>query len=345
MATDKQFNELMPMMQAQSASLFHSITRVEVTISPNTDDKEVYAQSGRLALTGLAIAKLATAAGIRSVPNENYPTDDGKHPHYRSWHWAGQWTQPDGMELQLAGDYTLDLRETVEVDGQKIYGPRFEKALYDNRLKLSFSQAKTEKMNEAIRYLDNLVGEAKDTLEAKSLDMTRREMAARRIHITSLAQTGAMDRAVRKLLQLKATYTAQELQRPFVVYRSRFDFDLMAERLGPEQTRILAIAAASKTLGVDVDTLRQIAAPPTNGGESPDTSIPLPWREGKAEAADHLDAKLDIALVERAKAVIKPSAHLRNHLKKHYQAAKWGDLTYEQAVGLWQHLEMIDGEV
>ena len=54
----------------------------------------------------------------------------------------------------------------------------------------------------------------------------KRDMLQKRKFRLQLAQTGAMDRVIRKILGLKGTYKREELERPFVVPKIAFNPDV-----------------------------------------------------------------------------------------------------------------------
>lgn len=74
----------------------------------------------------------------------------------------------------------------------------------------------------------------------------RRDMLQKRKHKSKLAETGAMTRVVRALLNLKSTYTAKELEKPFIVVRTVFQPDYS----DPDTKKALAEASVQAVAGV-----------------------------------------------------------------------------------------------
>lgn len=426
--TEPKENILMPEVEMRSASLFHSVSRIPVVIDTDLAHKEIYPQGSvkigdnwvqTFALTGAGIAKLITAAGIAVQKDGDYRTDDRSHPHICSWHWTGEWRQPDGTLLVLAGDYTSDLRDWINTPDGRIRGPQFEKIWAGKMETLMYKVAEAQKKktprskDERMEFFNELflsLSEAeRKNLEERAERSALQSLIDMRPHVTTKAQTGAMLRAVRKLLQLKATYTMEELKRPFVVYRSSFRFEEMAKALGPEETHRVVLAAAANYLGLSAGALKELpsasmdanesampsgkaedipeytgdeqpitteapasekmaeqpAAPvveqPPSSAETPPASKqvieqppnelyhPIPWRGNEVVLiTETIDLIKDKALIDRAPRFIKPKAHLANHLKSHYQVERWSQMTLEQGLILWAHLdelEFADGAV
>lgn len=264
----------------QSSSPFHSVSEVEVLISANPDDREVYPQGSirtgngydkTFSLSYVALSKLMNAAGIRESANQRI--DDRKHPHICHWQFSAVWTQPDSTELRYSGDYELDLRDFIDVgEGRRVMAARFEKAFQDERQ--SVIKGKFSKDVESLKY-DALTAKC-DQLYAKLDDDGKREVdelaeakalryvVQMRQFIVQRAQTGAMERVIRKMLNLKSQYTAAELKLPFRVPRSRFDWDRLDKVLGTQESMQLRKAQAMQLLGLTANDLaqaRQLEAP------------------------------------------------------------------------------------
>lgn len=84
-----------------------------------------------------------------------------------------------------------------------------------------------------------------------------------------------------------------------------------------------------------------------NGG----VSLAIPWRNWELEDPKaKIDPVADAAIIQRAPKIIKPFAHLKNHIAKHFQTAegepveKWGQMTVEQGVALWAELDRRERE-
>jgi len=279
-------NYVAPAGAVVSQSQFHTISWVEVQLSPNPTDRDVYKQGSQgygdnrvqlYALTGTALAKLMNAAGISEV--HSHRTDDARHPYIVSWQFKGKWVQPDSTEIEYSADYTCDLRDWITIpsengeESQKVRGARFEKAFIEDRdtlIKKAFPKEDWKHIYgdvEQKRILELLTGmpkEDRDVLEEAAESFALRRIVQSRLFITQLAQTGAMDRVVRKFLSLKSTYTGEELSHPFSVPRSRFDWDRMDAVLGKQQSGELKMISAMKMLGIsasELSQLKQISAP------------------------------------------------------------------------------------
>lgn len=264
-----------------SASQFHTVAWVDVQLSPNPKDKDVYRQGSvkvgdqymdAFALTGVALAKLMNAAGIKEI--HSHRTDNGEHPYIVSWQFKGKWVQPDSTEIEYSADYTSDLRDWIVLpDGSRVRGPRFEKAYNEDRdslVKRKHPTVEWKKLygeageKKVIELLASMPQDEREEIEATAEALALRRIVQSRLFITQLAQTGAMDRVVRKFLQLKPVYTTEELSAPFSVPRSRFDWDRMDSVLGKDQAGQLKMVQAMKLLGIDAGqlaALKQLSAP------------------------------------------------------------------------------------
>ena len=278
-------NQVMPSSAVVSASQFHTVAWVEVQLSSNPKDKDVYKQGSQkkgdtwedtYAITGVGLSKLMNAAGITEV--HSHKTDDGRHPYIVSWQFRGKWVQPDSTEIEYSGDYTCDLRDWITIpsengeEPQKVRGARFERAYledrdmlmrkkFPNETKGAYGDALATKVGE---LLAKMTPEARQEIEETAESFALRRIVASRPFVTQLAQTGAMDRCIRKFLQLKATYTHEELSIPFSVPRSRFDWDRLDAVLGKEHAGELKMAEAMKLLKIDpamLQQLKQLSAP------------------------------------------------------------------------------------
>lgn len=273
-------NEVTPVATVQGFSPFHSVSYVDVVISANPDDREVYRQGSvktnsgyenTFSLSYVALSKLMNAAGIEEVANRR--VDDRSHPHFCSWQFSAKWTQPDSTVLAYSGDYELDLRDWIDIgSGQRVMAARFEKVVADERqsiiekkfpadigqLKYDAKTAKCDSLFVGLSEDDKR--DVTDLAEAKAI----RGIVQRRQFIVQLAQTGAMERTIRKMLNLKSQYTASELKKPFRVPRSRFDWDRVDTVLGQGLSLEMRQAQAMKLLGLtsnDLTQARQLAAP------------------------------------------------------------------------------------
>lgn len=80
-----------------------------VWINPDTDAHDV--GMGKLGLLKHALAKVATAAGVRFDPHASGRLDNGADPYYVHYQAVGAWRHLDGSIIPIMGDKEMDLRE------------------------------------------------------------------------------------------------------------------------------------------------------------------------------------------------------------------------------------------
>lgn len=195
----ERFNVLAP-MSLETISPYHSMRTVQVELSPNPRDGHVYKVGSehiggqwvdRLALSKVALLELGDAAGVRWFPPECKRMDRMDNPLYVSWQVVGAIRRPDGSWFTI--------KATKEID-----------------LEIIREEIKAEQTKKAGKYED---APKKDpaALQAYIEAKTQAEWIQRRKHKVALCETGAYNRALRMLLKLKSTYTAEEIGRPFIV--------------------------------------------------------------------------------------------------------------------------------
>lgn len=288
-----EYNNLTPTTSIESASAFHVVTWAEVQIDLSTNAREVYKQGGTgygenrvdfYALTNVALSRLMNAAGIKQTGSVR--VDAGENPHVCSWQFSAEYTQPDSTVLAYSADYELDLRDYIQVGEQTLRGARFEKALQDERVAVLKSENDKdlgklygEKLNAKADVMYAALDDAgkkhvDDLAEAKAL----RYIVQMRQFIVQRAQTGAMERAIRKMLNLKSTYTLEELKKPFRVPRSKFDWDRLDKAIGVEASAEMRQLQAMKLLGINPDELahwKQLNAPKQQALSAPTQHIDI----------------------------------------------------------------------
>jgi len=187
----EQFNVLAP-MSLEMISPYHALRTVQVEISPNPRDGMAYKVGSenvngqwidRLALSKVALLQLGDAAGVRWYPTECKRLDNMSNPLYVSYQVVGAIRRPDGSWFTIKATKELDLEVIRE-------------------------EIKAEQVKKGER--DRLTPEAIET-------KVQAEWIQRRKHKVALCETGAYNRALRMLLKIKSTYTAAELQKPFIV--------------------------------------------------------------------------------------------------------------------------------
>lgn len=195
------YNVLIPSDTIQQLSAFHKPILEVVRISSDPKDKEVYdvAGTGDFALHATALNKIAYAAGIVWDARGSGRTDNGSDPNQVSYKSQAAVRKEDGTYMLMHAEYLLDLAVIEE----EIREQKRKKAEKEGK---PFDEASVKK-----------------------------EMLQKRKFRLQLAQTGAMDRVIRKILGLKSTYKKEELQKPFVVPKICFSPDVS----DPETRRIL----------------------------------------------------------------------------------------------------------
>ncbi len=211
---EREVNLVAPVATIDSIPAMHAISLRAVKIDASTNQygqgPEVYrdgrfCQGDEVALGGVALQKIMAAAGVQVLARTR--VDDRSDPNYCD------------MEITLAvRDYDGTFRQVVagkEVD------------LRDG----SPETVKPEK-DAGGRKTGRVV-----PLDASALGDKRR-------HIQSLAETKAMYRALRKILQLRQKYTRAELERPFVIPKLVPNLDPG----DPDQKRaLIAMATGAET--------------------------------------------------------------------------------------------------
>ena len=291
-----------PVSTIQSSSPFHAVTMQEVHISTNLNDREIYKQGGGMvngqwmdnyALTSVGLSKLMNAAGIEEV--KSVRTDDRQNPYLCAWQFVAKWVQPDSTSLTCSEDYEIDLRDWVKLgDGQEVYSARFAEAVYSERAALvqkEFSsqlsslkgEAKAAKTDQLFISLpQDKQAELTELAEAKAL----RSLVQVRKFVVQRAQTGAMLRAIRKMLNLKPSYSMQELKEPFRIPRSRYDWERMDAVLGKEVSSEMRQLQALQILGISPESyskFRQLSPPKAEVHTPEPESVEAVFEEVKAE--------------------------------------------------------------
>jgi len=261
-----------------SASMFHSISEVRVSVSNDIEKGDIYYVSGygdakRYALAKPALMRLMLAAGIEEISSKTSLLES------RLWHgeWDGKFTQVDGTCVNLSGEKEIDLR----VGGTR-WTERYGVAM-DNLLKKSALKDGTfQRVGRGVKcdgewlkseHLDLYRVELPEAVEAK-FDRLARMAATRFVDQASKfgrekAQTGAILRALRAFFHIR-TYTMKELEEDFIVMRSRIDRKAMREYLGEDQTKKIEAAMAIKALGLTGKEVAGLLSSPSGEDEMAD---------------------------------------------------------------------------
>jgi hypothetical protein len=197
-----------------------------LSISPKEQAGETYhdfryanEREGLFALSSLGLAKIASAAGIKWIPELCRVVDRQRHADghvYIRFAAGAGIRQPNGEWHIETAEKEIDTADVAE---------QLEDA-YRRKLKAGRAKFKAEDIPE----------------------MVRREVLQLREHILGHAETKAKSRAIRRILALKQVYSTQELARPFVVPRLLYRPDL-ADPLAIEQVQIEGRRAAEGLYG------------------------------------------------------------------------------------------------
>lgn len=271
-------HNVMEQMELLSASPFHSIARVEVSISPNPNDREIYKVGATLiagnwidlySLSKIALDRLMIAAGIEETDSTSRQVESNV------WYskWAGRYTQPDGKTVPLSGEKEIDLRiggtrwaerKASELDSllknEGVKAGVFRKAGYS--YKTTDKAAETVSTEHLVAFQVSLSSERVAELEKIAEIKATRFVVQQAQFGLERAQTGARLRAVRTIMQL-GQYTLEDLKTPFVVIRSRYDIEKMQERIGPELLKDMLVAQAAQTLGLPDTVIAGLISAPS----------------------------------------------------------------------------------
>jgi hypothetical protein len=142
-----------------------------------------FCQKNERALGGVALQKIAAAAGVQIV--ERKRLDDRSEPYYCEVEITLSVRDYDGMVRTVTKAREIDLRDGAPeaMKPEKKKGPNDDYAKKTGRL----------------------------------VPLDPSALADRRRHIQSLAETKAFHRALRSILQIKQKYTVEELSKPFAV--------------------------------------------------------------------------------------------------------------------------------
>jgi len=248
---EKNFNILVPTQTIKEISPFHKPVLEIVKVNPDPSAGEVYEivqGSGDYSLRAAALQKIGYAAGLIWNARGCHRTDDGSDPDIVSYRAEAAVRKEDGTYMLLNAEYMVDLK-VIEEETRESYE------------KKSQSLKKEKGWTEQQR---------KDYVEK----CVKRDMLQKRKFRLQLAQTGAMDRVIRKILGLKGTYKKEELEKPFVVPKIAFNPDIsdpkvreLLLRQGLEATNLL-YGPSEKSL-IDVHSSKVIDVTPAqlSGGD------------------------------------------------------------------------------
>lgn len=202
------YNVLVPTLTIQEISPMHKPVLEVVKINPDTKAGEVYEMvsgSGDFSMRAVALQKIGYAAGLIWNAKGCGRTDDGTNPNIITYRAEAAVRKEDGTYMPLNAEYMIDL-DVIEEETRESYEKKSNTLMADKK-------KRNEKFTEEDRknYVEKCI---------------KRDMLQKRKFRLQLAQTGAMDRVIRKILGLKGTYKKEELEKPFVVPKIAFNPDV-----------------------------------------------------------------------------------------------------------------------
>lgn len=204
----------------QTVPAMHRPVVVVVHIDPDPNKKEVYPQKGGgLSLSAIGWKKIGDALDVQLVESQCGRRDDGSDPERVEYRMVGRIKALDGTWHTIMGDKEIRMQNVIE----------------------ELTDSKREK---AQKYLDDpkdgpAFKRAYPDPEVWIREQVRQEALQIRKHLLARAQTGAFARMI-KMKGIRETYTAQELQRPFVFPKLVAEFD----QNNPEDRAFLRAQAA-----------------------------------------------------------------------------------------------------
>ena len=286
--------------QVANPSVGITMARSIVEISPDPLNGQVW-KGGKVkigenwtqtfAIAKAGIMDLADAAGIA----EKTSRDEIMHAHVVRWEWVGKYLRFDGSEGELPGNYLFDARDWIDDtgtghpalggEGGRVRGPRFEKLVRKELTELiveeaeaqnvklpPYSQMKARKKAIAAFTVTKLTDGKRDELLAIAEELALQSLEELRPFVMQRAETGAILRACKALMGLKSTYTADQLQRGFLIPRAVRNEDALFMMLSPEKREAVAMAR----LGFD-----------------PATALPAPDQSAAGQLGDLPDGEPD----------------------------------------------------
>lgn len=218
-------NLLMPSDSLNNVPAMHKVTVERIKLSPDPDDRDVYPQGKRFALTKDGLLKLSSCAGVQWDYSFSGRIDPMNNPDYIAYRVVGAVQRLDGSWLPLQGAYDLDF---VVIEEQAFEGKKESTKSWKSNGWDKFTPAQRE---------------------AACRKLAHEDVLAIRRHKVARCETGAMLRAIRGLLNVKGTYSAAELQKPFVIARLVFQPDY-ADPIIKAQAVALAFKAMQGVYGI-----------------------------------------------------------------------------------------------
>ena len=199
------FNLLVPSIQIiNNVQKFQKIAVEVVNVAADPKDGDVFKvgkKDGKeqFSLMKTPLRRISNAVGISWIPNECHRVDDRSDRDYFEYAVAGWITKPDGSKMKISGVKAIDVQTYVSERRMKLQHD-FE----DKKLKKWSNSPVIKDSEEARIYIER---------ECQKTEIERRK------HGLALAESGAKNRAIRDIGNLKGAYTAEELAKPFIILR------------------------------------------------------------------------------------------------------------------------------
>ncbi len=199
------FNLLVPSIQIiNNVQKFQKIAVEVVNVSANPKDGDVFKvgkKDGKdqFSLMKTPLRRISNAVGISWIPNECHRVDNRSDRDYFEYAVAGWITKPDGSKMNISGVKAIDVQTYVSERRMKLQHD-FE----DKKLKKWYDGPVIKDKEEARIIIER---------ECQKTEIERRK------HGLALAESGAKNRAIRDIGNLKGAYTAEELAKPFIILR------------------------------------------------------------------------------------------------------------------------------
>jgi hypothetical protein len=217
-----EFNVLYPSDKLLSISPIHTLTPEVVLIDSDPTNGEVFQAHGSSAdkfhdafvIAKRGLEKIAWAAGIQFHPKYTRRTDDGRNPRRVEFQAVGSIQKPDGSWYSIS--------RSKEVDLDALSGD-IKRALEDEARTLGLVAEREGTKRRLVFGTEECASEISLRLE--------REVLSLRKNMVAMADSGAYSRVVRSLLNIRPTYTYEELQRPFVVPAVALDVEYLISQI------------------------------------------------------------------------------------------------------------------
>lgn len=204
----------------QTVPPMHRPVVVVVHIDADPNKKEVYPQKGGgLSLSAIGWKKIGDALDVQLVESQCGRRDDGRDPERVEYRMVGRIKALDGTWHTIMGDKEIRMQNVIE-------------ELTDSKREIAQKYLNDPKDGPAFKR-------AYPDPEVWVQEKVRQEALQIRKHLLARAQTGAFARMI-KMKGIRETYTAQELQKPFVFPKLVAEFD----QNNPEDRAFLRAQAA-----------------------------------------------------------------------------------------------------